>query len=102
MWRRLDLPDRCIGGLCQLRQGLEKLLALTGEQSIVGERGCGGLCAGELVGRGANHRAVRQIRRDEFTGDGEDEAGLEEWIVRGEEIRKCKATGGHRGNRGLY
>lgn len=72
----LELAYSSVRFFRQLHQSSEELHRLPGEQPIVRERFYGRLSARKSVIARSNHRAVGQIRADEFAGHGEDQARL--------------------------
>ena len=100
---RLELAYSSVRFFRQLRQSLEELRRLPGEQPVVRQRCYGRLSACESVIARSDHRAVRQVRVDEFAGNGEDQAGLNQigrlqWWIR-EKIREREAGYGVRKRR---
>ena len=74
--RQLEFALRGVGFFGQLFECVEETRGLSGEQPVVRERCDGSLRAGKSVIARANYGAMRQIRVDEFAGNGKDQAGL--------------------------
>src|SRR5580693_7606 len=98
MWayEGLKLAEGGIGFYGHSLQCIEEPLVLPEEEPICSKRcnGCYSACK-PIIAR-SNHRAMGQIRVDEFAWDGKDQAGLNRWIERAEEIGKCQARCGVR------
>ncbi len=104
MFEQLEDALGCVCLFRYLHHRLEEQRRLPKKEVVVCERCDGRYCTREFVIARTNHRAMWQIRANEFARNGKDQTGLNQRIERAEEIGKRQSRFGvsKRRNRGLH